>query len=152
MTPSQIRATVVAERISWIRKMTGSIENLPIADYDQFLSDPRNCAAAESYLRRAIEALLDLSRHILSKGFAIVVTEYKDIGIRLSEEGVLTQAHGATLRKIAGYRNRMVHFYHEVSQKELYQLCTTNMKDIGIILEALVSWIQKNSDKTDREI
>jgi len=33
-------------------------------------SDPRNVASAESYLRRGLEALLDLGRHLLAKGFA----------------------------------------------------------------------------------
>lgn len=119
MTPARIRSDVVAERIAWIREMIGSIQKLPLSDYDTFVRDPRNPAAAESYLRRAIEALLDLGRHILSKGFGRAVAEYKDIGVKLSEEGVLSETHGTLFRKIAGYRNRMVHFYHEVSKQEL---------------------------------
>lgn len=149
MTPSQIRSDVVAERIAWIREMVGSIKKLPVSDYEAFISDPRNPAAAESYLRRAIEALLDLGRHILSKGFGIAVTEYKDIGVKLSEEGILSVHHGALFRKIAGYRNRMVHFYHEVTKQELFDLCTGKTRDIEILLEALVDWIRNNPDKTD---
>jgi len=150
MTPSQIRSDVVAERIAWIREMIGSIKKLPLSDYDAFISDPRNPAAAESYLRRAIEALLDLGRHILSKGFGIAVTEYKDIGVKLAEERVLSVHHGALLRKIAGYRNRMVHFYHEVTKQELFDLCTGKTQDIEILLEGLVDWIRNNPDKTDQ--
>ena len=150
MTPSQIRSDVVAERIAWIREMIGSIKKLPLSDYDAFISDPRNPAAAESYLRRAIEALLDLGRHILSKGFGIAVTEYKDIGVKLSEEGILSGTHGTLLRKIAGYRNRMLHFYHEVTKQELYDLCTRKTRDIETLLEAIVTWIRNNPDKTDQ--
>ena len=150
MTPSQIRSDVVAERIAWIREMIGSIKKLPLSDYDAFISDPRNPAAAESYIRRAIEALLDLGRHILSKGFGIAVTEYKDIGVKLAEERVLSVHHGALLRKIAGYRNRMVHFYHEVTKQELFDLCTGKTQDIEILLEGLVDWIRNNPDKTDQ--
>ena len=149
MTPSKIRADVVAERISWIRDMTGAIRKLPLSGYQEFVSDPRNVAAAESYLRRAIEALLDLGRHILSKGFGVAVAEYKDIGIKLSETGVISEDHGALFRQIGGYRNRMVHFYHEVSREELYGLCTRNLKDIEILLDALTAWIRANPEKTD---
>lgn len=49
MTPTYIRGDVVAERVAWIRDMTGGIKNLPVADYEEFVSDPRNVAAAESY-------------------------------------------------------------------------------------------------------
>lgn len=33
-------------------------------------------AAGESFLRRALEVLLDLGRHVLAKGFGRVVPEY----------------------------------------------------------------------------
>ena len=150
MTPSKIRAEVVAERIAGIRDMTESIGKLPLSGFDEFVSDPRNVAAAESYLRRAVEALLDLGRHILSKGFGIAVAEYKDIGIKLSEENVLSRDHGALLRRIAGYRNRMVHFYHEINREELYRLCGNNLKDIDILLEELIVWMKANPDKIDQ--
>ena len=83
MTPSRIRSGIVSERVSWIRDMTRSIRTLPTNSFEEFVQDPRNPAAAESYLRRGIEALLDLGRHILAKGFAIAATEYKDIGKEL---------------------------------------------------------------------
>jgi len=152
MTPRQIRSTVVAERISWIREMIRSTQMLPLDRYDAFICDPRNIAAAESYLRRCIEALLDLGRHILAKGFAVAATEYKEIGSRLTEERVLSAEQGVLLRQIAGYRNRMVHFYHEITHKELYLLCTQNLKDVETILEALLQWLHHNPEKLDQAI
>jgi uncharacterized protein YutE (UPF0331/DUF86 family) len=56
------------------------------------------------------------------------------------------------MRQIAGYRNRMVHFYHEVSREELYRLATENLSDLETILEALLSWIRNNPQKIDRKI
>jgi len=152
MNPGKIRSNVVTERLAWVREMLGSVKKLPLGSYDEFISDPRNIAAAESYLRRGIEALLDLGRHILAKGFNLAVTEYKEIGTRLIKEEVLRDDQGNLLRQIAGYRNRMVHFYHEISHKELYDLCTQNLKDIETILDALVDWLNSNSDKLDQKI
>lgn len=152
MTPAQIRANVVAERVSWVREMLGSIKELPMATYEEFIGDPRNVASAESYLRRGIEALLDLGRHILAKGFGIAATEYKDIGTRLQQESVLSEAHGRRLRQIAGYRNRMVHFYGEVTQEELHRLSTRHVIDIEEILEVLVKWLRDHPDKVDQNI
>ena len=71
MTAGSIRTAIVIERIAWIRKMLDGIRNLPMSSYDQFTSDPRTPAAAESYLRRALEALLELGRHVLAKGLQI---------------------------------------------------------------------------------
>lgn len=152
MTPAIIRSSVVAERVSWIREMIRSVKSLPLATYEEFVSDPRNIASAESYLRRGIEALLDLGRHILSKGFAIAVTEYKDICLKLTEEGVLSNAHGLLFRQIAGYRNRMVHFYLEITPQELYRLSTKNLEDVENILEMLIGWLNDHPEKMDHQI
>lgn len=149
MTPGPIRAGIVAERVSWIRGMIRSIHELPMEGYKDFIQDPRNPAAAESYLRRGIEALLDLGRHILAKGFAIATTEYKDIGKELSAQGILTRDQAELLRRIAGYRNRMVHFYHEVDNQELYSLCTQNLNDLETLTDALLEWLRNHPDKLD---
>jgi uncharacterized protein YutE (UPF0331/DUF86 family) len=152
MTPSQIRASVVSERVAWVREMIRSAKTLPVTSFDEFVGDLRNIASAESYLRRGIEALLDLGRHMLAKGFAVAVTEYKEIGPRLTDEGILSEDQGRLLRQIAGYRNRMVHFYHEVTREELYALCTKNLSDVEAILDELVEWLRANPDRMDQQI
>jgi len=152
VTPGRIRATVVLERISRVREMVGSVRALPLSTYGEFVSDKRNVASAESFLRRGIEALLDLGRHVLAKGFGVAVPEYKEIGLRLHKQGVFTEDQAALFRMIAGYRNRMVHFYREVTDKELYDLCTQDLQDIERILDALVAWLHANSEKLDSQI
>jgi len=76
--------------------------NISKTDYESFIKDSKNLAAAESYLRRALEALLDLGRHVLAKGFGIVVAEYKEIGVKLAEQGVLDEHGRQLMRQMAG--------------------------------------------------
>jgi uncharacterized protein YutE (UPF0331/DUF86 family) len=135
MTPTRIRASVVTERVAWVRQMVSQATDLPLASLEIFIEDARNAGAAESFLRRGIEALLDIGRHILAKGFAIAVTEYKEIGVQLVKHGVLGNEDGKRMRRIAGYRNRMVHFYNAVTTQELYLLITQHIEE-----EKLVSW------------
>lgn len=152
MTPSQLRAKVVAERIDWVEHMVTSIRELPLATYEAFTADARTVAAAESYLRRALEALLDLGRHLLAKGFGRPTSEYKEIADGLIEVGVLDDAEGALLREMAGYRNRMVHFYHEISDRELYEICTDHVDDVETILNHIVIWINAHPERIDRAL
>lgn len=49
----------VAERSEWVREMLERIRSLPLDSVESFTADPRNVDAAESCLRRALEALLD---------------------------------------------------------------------------------------------
>jgi uncharacterized protein YutE (UPF0331/DUF86 family) len=128
MIPSQIRYIVVAERISWVQQMIRLIHTLPLGTYEEFCSDPRNLAAVESYLRRGLEALLDLGRHILAEGFGVGVSEYKEIVRELAQRGLLNQDEAGKMRQLAGYRNRMVHFYQEISNRELYDISDFNSR------------------------
>lgn len=152
MTPRKIRKKVVLEKVSWIRKMVDAIHELPFTTEEEFKSDKRNVAAAESYLRRALEALLDLGRHILAKGFGVGITEYKEIGRTLAEKGVIDGETANLLIKMAGYRNRMVHFYDEISDKELFLICTNELDDMEIVLSEILAWLRHHEERLDHTL
>src|SRR4030043_1651014 len=121
MSPGDIDSKVVAQRVFWISQMVDSLKDLQLEEKVSFLADRHKVAAAESYLRRALEALFDIGRHILAKRFAYPATEYKEIAKGLSENRVLVENEAELMRRMAGYRNRMVHFYHEISPEELHE-------------------------------
>jgi len=152
MTRILIRAAIVLEKAAWVNNMITAIRKLPLANYEEFTADARTPAAAESYLRRALESLLDMGRHILAKGFAIAAPEYKQIAEMLIQQGILSREEGAILRQMAGYRNRMVHFYDEISSEELHEICTKGLSDIARVSGALLTWLREHPDKVDMEI
>ncbi len=89
MTPNGIKEKVVAGRVAWIAETLRGIRALPLESYERFTGDPRNVAAADSYLRRALEALMDLGRHVLAKGLGRAVSEYREVPRQLLAAGVL---------------------------------------------------------------
>lgn len=149
MMPEPLSRRVLVDRLRWVDEMVAEIERLPLNDARAFLADNRNVFTAESCLRRALEALLDCGRHILAKGFAVGATEYKEVAARLGENGVLSPENTACLRIMAGYRNRLVHFYHEVSHEELYEICSTQLGDITTVANDFRRWIQSRPELLD---
>ena len=152
MSPGRINERIILDRLSWIDRMIDEIRSLPIADYDEFSADTRNIWSAESRLRRALEALFDIGRHILAKGFAIGATEYKQTAEDLARNDVLGTEEMNLLRMMGGYRNRLVHFYHEVSTRELYQICRENLDDVIEVRNGITSWMSANPDMIDTEL
>ena len=152
MTPSEMRAKTIVDRIGIVRSMLDNLREVPLGSLEEFTSDPRNAPAAESLLRRALEAWMDLGRHILAKGFGRGGSEYKKVGTELGEVGVLGRDEAALFRKMAGYRNRMVHLYDEVTTEELYRICAKQLDDFEIIIEAILTWLRQNPEKLDKEI
>jgi len=96
----------------------------------EFFLEKKNPPFVESYLRRSLEAVFDIGRHILAKTSGFKEIEYKTIAKELGSKGVLTKELSDVLITMAGYRNRMVHFYREVTPQELYQIAKDNLKDI----------------------
>lgn len=53
------------------------------------------------------------------------------------------------LRELAGYRNRLVHFYHEVSDAELFEICSQQLSDVAILLTTILDWIRAHPEMVD---
>lgn len=150
MNPGPIDRRVVAERSEWVREMLERIRALPLESVETFSADSRNVDAAESCLRRALEALLDLGRHVLAKGFGDAPAEYREVAERLGARQVLDDDEVSLFTRMAGYRNRMVHFYDEVSEAELYDLCATRLGDVERVLGGLHRWIREREGPEPR--
>jgi uncharacterized protein YutE (UPF0331/DUF86 family) len=118
--------------------MMDALRELPLKDKEKFLRNRHYIAAAESYLRRSLEALFDVGRHILAKSFAFPATEYKEIAKGLLDKKILNEDEAELMRKMAGYRNRMVHFYHEITPEELHEVCLNHLDEITLLLDRML--------------
>ncbi|MBU2602439.1 MAG: DUF86 domain-containing protein [Actinobacteria bacterium] len=152
MTPSKVRMATVVQKSNLIDAMLRGLNALPMTDLEAFRSDPRDAAAAESYLRRALEALLDLGRHILAKALAERTLEYKQIAVALRRTGVLDEACSDILVDMAGYRNRLTHFYDEVTTAELFDICVHRTDDIRGVRDAMLDWLRQHPELVEGEL
>lgn len=152
MTRGNIRTSVVTAKVELIRRMLRQIAELPLSSPSEFVEDSILVGAGESFLRRALEALLDLGRHILAKGFGIATSEYKEIPIRLEEVGVLPAEQLQVAKDMAGYRNRLVHFYEDVTPEELYGILTEHAADIEGLLDSIRRWVTENPEWLDSKL
>lgn len=152
MTPKIISKRIVADRLDTVDYLLGEIRALPLRDLNTFLADRRNIWAAESCLRRSLEALFDTGRHILAKGYGLGISEYKEIASKLQEMGVISKKETVLMQVLAGYRNRLVHFYHEVSAEELHEVCAHRLGDLEAIVDAYRRWLKEHPDKIDSKL
>lgn len=152
MSPDKIRETVVAARAVLIKDMLAGIKRLPLGTEADLTADPRMLAAGESFLRRALEAVFDLGRYLLAKGFGIPVAEFEAVPRQLEQRFVLTPDLAARLLEMAGYRNRLVHMYDEVTPGELYLILTHHLGDVSAVLDGLLQWVDSHPERVDRAL
>ena len=103
-------------------------------------------------MRRTFEALLDLGSDVSAKGIGHGISEYREIPQRLHEHGVLGEEESQIMKMMAGYRNRMVHFYHEVSIQELYDICTNHLHEIRLCGQAIKKWVKDHPEMTEKSL
>ncbi|MDI6638802.1 MAG: DUF86 domain-containing protein [Bacillota bacterium] len=114
---------------------------------DEFLADPDKPAAAESYLRRSLEAVFDIGRHILAKtGGVSLAGEHKSMARGLGDRGVVSKSLSEILVQMAGYRNRLVHLYHNVSNEELYAIMESGLPDLERFIREIADFVQRSTD------
>jgi uncharacterized protein YutE (UPF0331/DUF86 family) len=140
MTRGKPDLKVVTARLEIVTTCLRHLRSLPAGSLEEFVADARNPAAADSFLRRALEALLDVARHLLAKAHGESAVEYRQVAIRAAEVGViLDQATAEKFRQLAGYRNRLTHFYAEITPQELFLIVTGELDDVDRVADELRS-------------
>lgn len=138
-----INHLLVKQRLSMISDYCKELDQLKNLPKDQF-TESLNSAAAESFLRRSLEAVFDIGRHILAKsGQVELAGEYKSIASGLVKVGAVSNELGETLIEMAGYRNRLVHLYHMVEAEELYHIVQSNTSDLIEFIRQINKYIDQ---------
>lgn len=150
MVISNLNTARILELLRFIETCLHELKPFSEMNEEEFLSDRKNPPFVESYLRRGLEAVFDIGRHILAKTYGFKEIEYKTIAKELGERGVITKELAEVLHVMAGYRNRMVHFYREITSEELYQIVVNNLKDFDTFIKEIVAFIRAY-EKKDQE-
>ena len=138
MTRGSVDLRIVRSRLQILAELVADLRALPSESLEAFLADRRNAPAAESLLRRAIEALFDTARHLLSKAHGLGALEYREVARRSVAHGLIPEGElGAGFVRIAGFRNRLTHHYEEVTAEELLRVLTDHLEDLEDLAEAL---------------
>ncbi|PNR89062.1 hypothetical protein PW5551_06620 [Petrotoga sp. 9PW.55.5.1] len=140
-----INKDLIRDRLLLINKYISQLEMLSQFSKEEFLSDSRNPAAAESFLRRSLESIFDIGRHILAKiGNIDMAGEYKAIATGLGEKDIVSEHLSQKLIQMAGYRNRLVHLYHNISEEELYDIVKEDLKDLEQFVICIEKYLENN--------
>jgi len=115
--------------------------------FEEYLDDKRLRALSEHYLRIAIEAAIDVGRHIIAAKGLRAPEEYKKIGVILRQEGIIPPDLGEKLVAMAGLRNILVHLYWEIDYRELYRIITAELSDLERYAQCILEYVERETAK-----
>lgn len=141
MTAAQLSKTKIETKLAIIREALVELDKIKKLSKTDFLADKIHFITSEHYLRRTLEAVFDIAGHILSRypyspGKRPIT--YKEIAIALAEKKVVEVDFAENvLVKMAGYRNRMIHHYSEITPEELFDIIQTKLEDIDVYAQKI---------------
>jgi uncharacterized protein YutE (UPF0331/DUF86 family) len=131
---------VLQTRISYIEDSVRSLERFKGVSYEDFHANLDNFRIAFYDLHRALEAVMDIGSHILSRIPGARPSSYKDIPRLLEKHKIIPADFAAnSLTKMAGYRNRMVHFYGEITEKEIFDIIQGELGDFLTFITYIIT-------------
>ena len=129
---------VVVTRIAKIREYVALLRKIrSLADERHFVSDPLIYGNAERYLQLAIQAVLDISHHIVADRNLALPDDSKSLFELLAREKVVSRALAARLTAMAGFRNVLVHEYLEIDRRRVYRALTKELRDFESFIRAV---------------
>lgn len=127
----------IEPRLDGIEKEVLLLRSFAQMPFEDFVNDV-TVDRTHLHLWFALEGMSHIGSHILSRTPGGRFTEYKEIARKLGEIGLFDKSFAEdTLVKMAGYRNRLTHFYAEVTPEELYDIIKNHLEDIVQFVEVI---------------
>lgn len=127
----QARIAKIREYVALLRKVRQS------ADERHFVKDPLIYGNAERYLQLAIQAVLDISNHIVADMKLNLPADHKELFDLLAIHKVLPPTLSKRLISMAGFRNVLVHEYVEIDRHRVYRVLRRDLGDFEKFIKAV---------------
>ena len=130
----------IIERIGDIKQAISELKNYQEMELKKFLKDKDNYPLASYWLRIALEAVLVIGTHILSRiPYNGKRKDYTQVILSLGDYRVLPKDFAQRIKGMASYRNRLVHLYWKIRPEELLKIIKEYLGD----LKRFIGYIEK---------
>lgn len=104
--------------------LLGELRDCPKSD---FLADRHKQSSAKYNFIAAIEAVIDIANHVISRNKLRPPTDYADAFQVLAEAGIIDAPFADELGQMARFRNRLVHLYWDIDTEQIHQILVTRL-------------------------
>lgn len=132
----------ILSKLNFIKQSKVKLEELRDLEKEEFLTNFTYFDSAKYNFVVAIEAMIDICNHIISrKNFEIPATSADSIKI-LVKHKILSQEYQSIFIAMVKFRNRVVHLYHKVDDGEIYKILQDNLDDINVFILSVMKLIK----------
>ncbi len=126
-----VEKEVIVRRLTLLEEYCRDLHNARESmDFNDFKHDKVLRRYVERTLQLAIEACLDITSHIIAYEGYREPKDNKDIFAVLQEESFLDDGQTVNLKKMAQFRNILVHDYTKIDPEIVYSILQKHLVDI----------------------
>lgn len=133
-----IRIRDLLGNINDAQRRLRELGQLPVSE---FLGDYRNTDSAKYLLIVVTEAAIDLCNHIVARRGGRAPQDYADCFAILAELDVIDLDLANRLKRMARFRNLIVHLYWRVDNRRVYQIIHANLDDLDAFRQKVLAWL-----------
>lgn len=137
------REKIIA-RVEDIKNALLELGKIPNKTMEDFAADKNYFYLASYWLRIAIEGVLTIGTHILSRMPSNgKQKDYTQVILSLVDYDILPQDFAKKIKGMAGYRNRLVHLYWNVSKEEVLNTLQNELSDFQKFIGYIEDFLAK---------
>ncbi|HBY21622.1 MAG: hypothetical protein A2Y24_05465 [Clostridiales bacterium GWE2_32_10] len=127
----------VTEKLSHIEDNVKKLEDMRCFSEEQFLEDYRNPGSAKYFLQVAIEAMIDITNHIIARNRLGKAETNKELFKILADNNIIDKKMVTNYSDMTKFRNKVVHLYNEIDDKQIYKILKFKLEDFYIFLDEI---------------
>jgi uncharacterized protein YutE (UPF0331/DUF86 family) len=105
--------------VSELRRNVERLRDLSELTQQDFISDPDEIGSSKYHFIVAIESCIDMCNHVIARNGYRVPEDYADTFKVMAEVSAFDMDFSGHLRNMAKFRNRLVHLYWRVDDKQV---------------------------------
>lgn len=136
----------IKQRIEEIQRRRSFLEDYIGEPLEEFTQDVAHYELALRHIQIAIQACLDIGRHIIATKSFERPKELKEVFLVLGKKGIISQALAKRLSEATGVRNILVHSYLEVDLRRIHQIIQEDLPDLDKFVDEIGEYLKKESE------
>lgn len=125
-----------------LRTFTLELRAVQDTSYDEFGENIQLRRFIERTLHIAIEAVIDISQHIIADQGWREAESYRDTFTVLKEHGVISGELLPKLHNMAAFRNLLVHYYERIDDAIIFGILKRNLTDFEEFERQIFSFVK----------
>ncbi|MBI4238557.1 MAG: DUF86 domain-containing protein [Deltaproteobacteria bacterium] len=140
-----VDTTLIQRKIALLQDRKRELQGYGITSLSDLQTKPYMEKAVEKVLQEMVEICLDIGKHIIADDNLRLPNDTRDTFAVLAESAVLSTTTAELMKKMAAFRNLIVHLYEKIDVVEVYNVYTNHLCDFDLVTKEVLAYLQRTN-------